>query len=749
MKNTKKLIIALFLAVLMMLSTINATALPIPTGEVDGSSEQIYEGVTMTKLALEGTPYGKQKVNIVEFDLAQRDLYVEILKGDYIVSKKTMENYVKEYNTEHASEGKEVICAVNGDLWMTGVHSNTEVTTSVLQVPRGVLISEGIIYCSSQIKNEATYATNGEGHSTFWAFGITDDYVPMIGKPIVNLAVNNTTKDTKATTKAFNRLPAHDSLVIYNGDCNYSNYALEDAYEVVLTNVNGEFRCNGTVKGTVSAIYNANDSTSPTLTKDSVVLTARGTAIDKIKGYELGDNVEIAITITDNTDRGNDWSKAVTVIGGHIPLVLDGASQNIQNATTGYPSTIVGYKNDGTIVFIQNDGRQWQWSTGFSFSTADDLMVELGINSAINLDGGGSSTMIVGEELVNKPSDGSQRAVINGIALIKGPEREAQAEFETAFPYRFNARYLNFAEAGAVKHLNSTYSNNAQATAIDGAVRLTATVSNGDPYIYYDASAAYNKLTASKYGRIVLKYRTNPNATSNVSELFLCSGAVSSPTAGASVTFELNTDGEWHTEIIDLTSNSNWSGQVLGLRLDFFGGGETAGDYMDLAYLAFSKSAEEAEGYAKGTAEIPQVPAEATAIVPLASSGYKVQDNYLLGVKSNSTAYILENNVNGTRIEIYDDKGVSVRNGVVCTGYTICSHDIRLNVVDCFTVIVSGDANKDGKASSFDATMALKYDVALIDLDALQYKALDLNYDGVCNSFDAYSVLKIDAGLTQ
>lgn len=750
MKKVKKRIALITLFVILFsYFTVNTSAVFIVSTENERSQSTIAEGVTFTKLSLSGVPYGLQKVNIVEFDLAQRNLYVEILKGDYIVSKKTMQSYVKEYNTAHASEGKEVICAVNGDLWMTSVHSNTNVTTSVLQVPRGVLMSEGKIFCSSQIANEQTYSTNHESHSVFWAFGITDDYKPMIGKPIVNLTVNNTNQSLSTTTKAFNRLPAHDSLVIYNGDCNYSNYALEDAYEVVLSNIEGEFRCNGKVSGTVSAIYSANDNTSPTLTKDSVVLTARGTAIDKISSYAVGDNVTIDISITDSTGRGNDWSKAVNVIGGHIPLVLDGVSQDIKNSTTGYPSTIVGYKNDGTIVFIQNDGRRSNWSEGFAFSTADDLMVELGVNSAINLDGGGSSTMIVGEELVNRPSDGSARAVINGIALISGPEREAQAEFTPELPYRFNARYLNLAENGAAKLLNKSTKNATDVTAVDGAARLTVSENTNDPYLYYDATQAYNKLQGSKYKQIVLKYRTNPNATCNSMEIFLCAGAVTGPQAGKSVYFNIETDGQWHTKLIDLSSNADWTGAIYGLRLDYFAAGASKGEYMDIAYIAFAKSMEEAEGYAAGSAEIPTAPIEAAAITPKANSGYTISEKYLMGVKGSSTIYDLLDNINGARIEVYDANMNSINGTVVATGYKVRSHFMNLEVTDTYTIIVSGDINCDGQTSPLDASLALQYDAALTDLNSLEFLAADVNGDGSCDCFDALQILLYDAKNTK
>lgn len=742
-----KRLTAVFVAALLLAAlALPVSALPFATGETDGYTEEIYDGVYHTYIATEGSPYGKQKLNIVEFDLAQRDLDVEILKGDYIVSKKTVAGYVNAYNSANAASGKKVLAAVNGDLWMTGVHSNTKVTKSVLMVPRGVLISDGVVYCSSQIPNEATYSTNGEGHSYFWAFGITEDYVPVVGQPLVSLTVKNTSKSTSAQTNALNRLPAHDSLVIYDSNCNYTNYALDDAYEVVLTDVTGEFKCGTTVSGKVSAIYSESDGTSPTLSDGCVVLTARGSAVASIADYAVGDTVDIDMTITDLSSRDNDWSKVVTAIGGHIPLVLDGVSTQPADATK-YPATIVGFKNDGKIIFIQNDGRQPLWSEGLAFNTADDLMTQLGVNCAINLDGGGSSTMIVGDELVNKPSDGSARAVINGIAVVSCPERDEQAEFMPNLPYRFNGRYLECDTVGAANLLAGGNVNATSVKLCDGYIRFTPTQSTNDPFVYYNTEAAFNSLNANNYKYFVIKYRTSEKVTTPSTELFLCAGNISGPTGGYSVSFSHGTAGEWNTQIVDLSSLSYWSGKIHGVRLDYFAGVSDSDEYFDVEYIAFAKTLAVAEGYANGTEEIPTVVAESTSITLKSGSGYTLKNGVISGVASGSTAYDLLNGVNGAKLEMFDSHGNSVRNGSLCTGYTICSYNTALEKCDTLTVAVAGDLNGDGNANSVDAALILKASGGLASLTELETIAGDVNGDGDTNSIDAAYILKKAAGL--
>lgn len=629
---------------------------------------------------------------------------------------------------------------------MTGIHSNDKVTKSILTVPRGMLMSDGVIYCSSQIPNEATYTTNGEGPVTFWAFGMTEDYVPMLGQPIVNFVVKNNSTSTVTETQAYNRLPAHDSLVIYYGNCNYTNFALDDAYEVVLTNINGTFTCGGTVSGTVSAVYSADDDTSPTLDKNSIVLTARGDKIEKISGYQIGDEISIDISISDASGRDNDWSKVVLAIGGHMPLMIDGVSTN-PTGIGNYPSTIIGYKTDGKVIIIQNDGRQSNWSLGLNYNYMDDLMMQLGVNTCIHLDGGGSSTMIVGDELVNKPSDGSARAVINGIALVSCEERAPQGEFEPKVPYKFNSKCLSFENPQAVNVISSGYGNTTTVTAVDGTLRLTASKDTIDPYQYYSVSSAVNTLNANQYKYIVIKYKTSQNVTTPATELFLCSGNIGGPAAGHSITFSHGTAGEWNTQIVDLTARTDWSGTIHGIRLDYFAGNANKGEYMDIAYIAFAKTAEEAQSYANETAELPTVPAENATISVKANAKFKKLDGNLIGVPYGTTVYDLVNGLSAAKLEVFDENGNSVKAQRVENGYTVCSYNSVLEVYETLTVVMAGDVNDDGYTDNLDASAVLKYDAGISNMTDTQKTMGDINGDGCVDNLDAAVMLKIDAGL--
>ena len=72
----------------------------------------------------------------------------------------------------------------------------------------------------------------------------------------------------------------------------------------------------------------------------------------------------------------------------------------------------------GGLVVV--DGRQ-QKSIGMTLTEIAILMQELGAEDAMNLDGGGSSEMVVGNEVMNRPSDGRERSV--GAVLAVFPKK--------------------------------------------------------------------------------------------------------------------------------------------------------------------------------------------------------------------------------------------------------------------------------------------------------------------------------------
>ncbi|MBR3450217.1 MAG: phosphodiester glycosidase family protein [Bacteroidales bacterium] len=105
------------------------------------------------------------------------------------------------------------------------------------------------------------------------------------------------------------------------------------------------------------------------------------------------------------------------LVGGECePVKKDGFN------TARHPRTAVGRRADGTVVLVVADGRN-ELAAGLTMAELQQVMAALGCRDAINLDGGGSTTMVVRGAVVNHPSDNGQfdvdgeRPVANAIVI--------------------------------------------------------------------------------------------------------------------------------------------------------------------------------------------------------------------------------------------------------------------------------------------------------------------------------------------
>ena len=156
------------------------------------------------------------------------------------------------------------------------------------------------------------------------------------------------------------------------------------------------------------------------ISEGTVVLSASGRQAWLMADLKIGDPLKIVQTL------GPVWDKVTQAVGAGPCLVKNG---EIYMTTLGEefgsdvaggraPRTALGITKDGKALLVVVDGRS-RSSVGYTLLELARFMLEQGAVEAMNLDGGGSSQMIIGSQIVNTPSDGRERRLGAGIAVVK------------------------------------------------------------------------------------------------------------------------------------------------------------------------------------------------------------------------------------------------------------------------------------------------------------------------------------------
>jgi hypothetical protein len=175
--------------------------------------------------------------------------------------------------------------------------------------------------------------------------------------------------------------------------------------------------------------------------RDGSVLSATGDAAGWLAAHApLGAQLRVDSRVVAD-GKPLDVSKTTGIVNGGPRLVSDGAI-NITAAAEGFtwqedpgfyyrfgvrrnPRTMAGVTTEGKLLLVTVDGRQPGWSVGASFAEEGEIMRALGAVDAVNLDGGGSTAMAVGDKLINRPSDtAGERA--DGDAIVVLPRRDRE-----------------------------------------------------------------------------------------------------------------------------------------------------------------------------------------------------------------------------------------------------------------------------------------------------------------------------------
>lgn len=319
-------------------------------------------------------------------------------------------------------EGNRVVGAINGSFFDT----KTKLPMYLI-AQNDILVNSGIIASGrDQYVNEPI------------AFGINAGGKAQIEYFDLDLTASHNGTVTDITS--MNKIRNNDNLILYTPDYmdGYTN-TNQYGYEVIFTGAskNKNLAFGDVITGTVSAKreYASTTNTNSQIPADGFVLSAHGAQMEFLKNMQVGEQVSISINIDDK------WKGSKYILASGPRLVDNGAvslsiDPNSSRARERAPRTAIAVDRTMTKVFMVTvDGRAEGYSKGMNLTEFAQYLVKLGAYKALNLDGGGSTTMLArkhGDDmasLINKPSDGWERAVSTTLQAISTAPLGQEASF--------------------------------------------------------------------------------------------------------------------------------------------------------------------------------------------------------------------------------------------------------------------------------------------------------------------------------
>ncbi|MEZ5306446.1 MAG: phosphodiester glycosidase family protein [Pyrinomonadaceae bacterium] len=267
--------------------------------------------------------------------------------------------------------------------------------------PAGLFIEDGLLVSEPARARSAVFIENGA--STKLQFAAPE------------LATSLETGRTKMEVSGYNRERKPEEVVIFNKAFGRRTFTRDSGAEIIVR------------KGRIVSIgIGAFNSEIP---EDGFVVSIGKIAITSID-HEPKRNAKVRVRhVWKNADDGAPLAPALLrgdAVAGVSRLVSKGAL-NItwQKEGTGkafgearHPRTFVGLFPDGSPLLGVADGRQKGYSVGMTLPELGAFLVSIGVSEAMNLDGGGSSTMFLKDKIANKPSDESGERKVSDALVV-------------------------------------------------------------------------------------------------------------------------------------------------------------------------------------------------------------------------------------------------------------------------------------------------------------------------------------------
>ena len=335
-----------------------------------------------TKSSDEAT--GPFVINLLRVDLGRADVQV-VHALDEAIGLETVSSLAARYKANAATNG--------GFFVTTGTYRGDAV--SVL-LANGNLLSEPVNHRAAV----GFVSQNGSAKLLFGHLQFTG-FIELSGGRQIKI-------------NGINRQRGKNEIIVYTPEFHRTTLTQVDGVEIIVR------------RNRVSSVLDAIGSSY--IPEDGLVISASGTAREELlQNMKRGMSIKLKTALTALEPEARSlWQQAYAIVGGGPQLIHHGQLEISNEAegmkadfvTTRHPRTAIAELKDGRMLLVTVDGRQPGISAGMSLTQLATLLLEFGAVGAINLDGGGSTTMVIHNRLINKPSDATGERPVSDAILI-------------------------------------------------------------------------------------------------------------------------------------------------------------------------------------------------------------------------------------------------------------------------------------------------------------------------------------------
>lgn len=398
---------AVFLSAALLGTTLATPVHTEAASSVKKNSKLSY-GVTYKKLEYSAGAV-KSGVDVTEINVADAFTKVQFGKANPLNQLAPVRTRAESFN----QIGNNILSAVNSNFFLSEKGKDTR--------PVHLISEDNRLVYGGYVNNDKNQFVNEP-----IAFGIDKSGKGLIDHYNLDLSYSFNGKTRKISHT--NRERAANNTILYTSDF-YKADTDTNQYgtEVVLqSSGDTELTLGSKLDLTVASIRKEGDPKTIPISDDYVVLSGHGTSSKPLQAMKVGDTVSI------NVGMDTQWQQSEFMIAGGPQLVKNGlvdVSMNtdsfIAKARTSRTAVGVDSKK-GKVFFVTADT---SLNKGLTIPELAQLMKELGADTALNLDGGGSTTMVIRPtnksalQVVNKLQDGFERGV-SGVLMAADTEPE-------------------------------------------------------------------------------------------------------------------------------------------------------------------------------------------------------------------------------------------------------------------------------------------------------------------------------------